>query len=168
MLLGSAFGGVAMLMPMSADGALGIAEGIETSLAGGKIFDVPVWAGISAAGMINFIFPPGLKRLFIFGDKGDGGEKAAADLCRRALAAGIDAWVYLPHGDDDFADDLAGGECRAEDYERVRPNDEQLPIDEPPTTPEPEQSPWQRPSLEVILSATSRHALKIGPSSRTC
>ena len=89
-----------MLMPMSADGALGIAEGIETSLAGGKIFDVPVWAGISAAGMINFILPPGLKRLLIFADKGDGGEKAAADLCRRALAAGVErdpvAFLNLP------------------------------------------------------------------------
>src|SRR5438270_5196799 len=101
--------GVAMLMPMPENGTLGIAEGQETALAAAKIFDLPVWAGISAAGMINFILPPGLKRLLIFADKGDGGEKAAADLCRRALAAGIDASVYLPRGDDDFADDLQRG-----------------------------------------------------------
>jgi putative DNA primase/helicase len=107
--LGPVAGGVAMLMPMTADGTLGIAEGQETALAASKIFDVPVWAGLSAGGVRSFVFPSGLKKLWIFADRGKDGESAADALCRRALAAGIDASVYLPHGDDDFADDLTRG-----------------------------------------------------------
>ncbi|MBV9172604.1 MAG: AAA family ATPase [Chloroflexi bacterium] len=109
MELGPCAGGVAMLATMREDGVLGIAEGIETSLAAGKMFGIPVWAGLSAGGVRFFIFPPGLKQLTIFADKGKDGEKAAWDLYQRALAAGIQAFVVLPKSDDDFAKDLALG-----------------------------------------------------------
>jgi hypothetical protein len=109
-----------MLMPMTADGTLGIAEGQETALAASKIFGMPVWAGLSAVGVRGFVFPPGLKKLWIFADRGKDGESAADALCRRALAAGIDASVYLPHGDDDFADDLTRG-YSVGDYQPEQP-----------------------------------------------
>jgi len=43
--------GVVMLAPMREDGVLGIAEGIETSLAAAKIFGIPTWAALSAGNM---------------------------------------------------------------------------------------------------------------------
>jgi hypothetical protein len=144
--LGPSAGGVAMLAPMRSDGVLGIAEGAETSIAAAKIFDVPVWAGLSAGGVRGFVFPPGLKKLYIFADRGEDGENAAADLCRRALAGGIDASVYLPHGGDDFADDLQRGECRAESYLPCRPADPQLSS----SITQIQQHPAQRGGIEVI------------------
>jgi hypothetical protein len=147
--LGSPAGGVAMLMPMTVDGTLGMAEGQETALAAAKIFGIPVWAGISAEGVRSFIFPTGLKRLLILADRGTAGENAGADLHQRALAAGIDVSVYLPRGDDDFADDLNRGDCRAEDYPPLRPIDQQPLLEQPQVAVEIDPV-WQRPSLELI------------------
>lgn len=101
--------GVVMLMPMGADGSLGFGEGIETSLAAHKLFGVPTWAGLSTSGMRSFVFPPGLKRLAIFADRGKGGEEAARHLLERALANGIQASITYPRSDDDFAEDLRLG-----------------------------------------------------------
>jgi hypothetical protein len=93
--LGSPSGGVAMLMPMTADGVLGIAEGQETALAAAKIFKVPVWSGISAEGVRSFNFPAGLKRLLIFADRGTAGENAGAHLHSRC-ARGRDRRFSVP------------------------------------------------------------------------
>src|SRR5712671_6883958 len=107
--LGPAAGGVAKLMSMTEDGTLGIAEGQETALAAAKIFGIPVWAGLSAGGVRSFIFPPGLKQLSIFADRGADGEQAACDLYHRATDAGVTVFVVLPKSDDDFAKDLSLG-----------------------------------------------------------
>jgi hypothetical protein len=135
--------GVVMLGSMTDAGALGIGEGIETSLAGGQIKGVPVWAALSAGNLQRFNFPPGLKKLFIFADCGNGGMDAANKLCRRAMAAGIDAWIYKPNGGDDFADDLKRG-LHSAGYPPFRPADSQPDIsdmqkqeDEGDTAPEP-------------------------------
>jgi hypothetical protein len=95
---------------------LGIGEGIETSLAGGKIFNVPAWAALSAGNLRHFKFPLDLKKLFIFADRGEAGEAASNELFRRAINAGIPATVLLPKSDDDFAEDLKQGYC-AQDYQ---------------------------------------------------
>lgn len=126
--LGPCAGGVAMLAPMGQDGALGIAEGVETALAAMQIFGIPTWAGLSASGVTGFVFPPGLRELTIFSDRGNGGEKAAWDLYKRAIAAGIDVFVVLPKSDDDFNKDLILG-CVVSDYQP-----EQLPDHEVPYT----------------------------------
>src|SRR5712675_2200706 len=107
--LGPSAGGVAMLMSMTVDGTLGIAEGQETSLAAAKIFGVPVWAGLSAGGVRGFVFPPGLTQLSIFADRGADGEQAACDLYHRAIDAGFTVFVVLPKSADDFAKDLSLG-----------------------------------------------------------
>jgi hypothetical protein len=117
--------GVVMLAPMKADGELGVGEGIESTLAGSQIFGIPAWSTLSTAGMQSFAFPPGLRRLTIFADRGAPGEDAAAELWRRARNAGFDARVCLPHSDDDFAEDLALG-CHTEEYQFFHP----APIDE--------------------------------------
>src|SRR5204863_7341145 len=93
MMLGPCQGGVVMLMPIGADGSLGVGEGVESSLAAHKLFGVPTWAGLSTSGMHGFVFPAGLRKLFIFADKGAGGEAAANYLLGRASTAGIEARV---------------------------------------------------------------------------
>lgn len=107
--------GVVMLMPIGADGVLGIAGGIETSLTAAKLFGMPVWAALSTSGMIKFAFPPGLRRLTIFAGRGEGGEKAAVRLRDRALMEGIEAAIVLPRSEDDFNEDLRRGHA-ASDY----------------------------------------------------
>jgi hypothetical protein len=97
---------------MTADGPLGIAEGIETALAmteinrraTGELF--PIWATLGDWGMANMPFPPELKQLLIFADGGKAGVEAAERVQSRALAAGIDPTYYLPKSGDDFARDL--------------------------------------------------------------
>jgi len=105
-------GGVVMLASMTADGRLGVAEGIETALAmteinrraTGELF--PIWATLGDWGMASMPFPPGLRQLLIFADGGKAGVTAAERLQGRALAAGIDAQYFLPKSGDDFARDL--------------------------------------------------------------
>jgi putative DNA primase/helicase len=144
--------GVVMLVPMRQDGTLGIGEGIETSLAGGKLFNVPAWAALSAGNLRRFQFPPGLKRLFIFADRGKDGEAAANELYRRAVEAKIEAIIVWPKSDDDFAEDLKQG-YRAADYEDA-PSEPPLDPDEvQATTPEPEIIPPPRTEAELIEAA---------------
>ena len=113
--LGPIEGGVVMLAPMSADGELGVAEGLETARAVTEIDrrrrsdppdPLPVWATLGTAGMMNMPFPPGLKTLLIFADAGKAGLAVAEKLQARALAVGIDAQYYVPRSGDDFARDL--------------------------------------------------------------
>lgn len=117
--------GVVMLMPMGEDGALGVAEGIETSLAAAAIAGIPVWAALSAGNLAKFAFPAGLSDLTIFADRGEGGENAAWTLYRRAVEAGIPVFVVLPKSDDDFNKDLLLGhtamEYRPEKSPDIRP-----------------------------------------------
>ena len=72
MMLGPCQGGVVMLHPMAPGGLLGVGEGIETALAASKIFNIPTWATLSTSGYL--LFPPGLQRLVIFADRGQGGQ----------------------------------------------------------------------------------------------
>ena len=47
---------------------LGIAEGIETAFSASAIFDIPVWAAISATIMVKWKPPENVERIVIFGD----------------------------------------------------------------------------------------------------
>lgn len=120
MMLGDCHG-VVMLMPMSPDGTLGIGEGLESSLAAVQIFFLPVWAALSTSGLVKFEFPPGLRRLVIFADRGDDGENAAVKLRTRAITAGIETKIVLPISDDDFNTDLQHGYTK---YDYETPNGE--------------------------------------------
>lgn len=156
MMLGPCAGGAVQLFPMGEDGVLGVAEGIETALAAHKLFGVPVWPTLSTSGTKTFVSPPNMKRLMIFADRGThdgGGESAAWHLFGRAKMAGIEAEVYLPRSDDDFAKDLELGLWNAEDATIA-------PVPEPTApTPEPEiipPTPARMPAYEETLAEAER------------
>jgi putative DNA primase/helicase len=91
---------------------LGVAEGIETSLAATKLFDVPTWAALSDWGVEWFEPPAGTERLIIFGDNdaNGAGQRAAYALAAR-LAPRMSIEVQIPEATDTDWDDvlLSGG-----------------------------------------------------------
>lgn len=117
-MLGPVIGGAVRLLPIGNDGHLGIAEGIETALAAARLFLVPTWAALSTAGMVQWQWPDGLKKITIFADAGEPGRKAANELRERVIAAGIECLIRLPLRGDDFNDDLAKG-ATADDYQEI-------------------------------------------------
>ena len=117
-MLGPVAGGSVRLWPIL-DGSLGIAEGIETALAVMQIFPgVSCWAALSADNISRWEWPRGVEEVTIFRDAGEPGEKAAATLAGRLVAAGIRCRIVAPLRGDDFNDDLRHG-ATAADYEPV-------------------------------------------------
>lgn len=83
----------------AARGQLGIAEGIETALAGWCASAVPVVAAYCAGNLAAWVWPAGLQRLVVFADADRAGREAASTLQTRALAAGLRAEVLTPSTD---------------------------------------------------------------------
>jgi putative DNA primase/helicase len=121
--------GSAIRLGAITDGALGIAEGIETALAAGARFSVPVWSAISADGMAQWLCPPEVTSLTIAGDNDDSftGQWAAYACARlhRTRRPEVTISVEIPpeSGTDwaDFANLTSKGS-------RIQPN---------PSTPAP-------------------------------
>ncbi len=61
-------GTVIRLGEVSEEGVLGLAEDVETALSATELFDVPVWAVISAYNYKGFAVPEGVKKIIFFGD----------------------------------------------------------------------------------------------------
>jgi putative DNA primase/helicase len=90
-------------------GVLGIAEGIETALAGWCASGVPTVAAYCAGNLAAWRWPGGVQRLVIFADADKAGREAADTLRARALAAGLRAEVLTPTADGaDWCDVWAG------------------------------------------------------------
>lgn len=68
-----------------ADDELGIAEGIETARSAQRLFNISCWATINSTLMQQFVPPPQVKRLVIFGDNDAkfGGQAAAYAAAHR-------------------------------------------------------------------------------------
>lgn len=80
---------------------LGLAEGIETSLAVMQGFDWrPVWAATSAGAIARFPLLPGIGALTIFADPDGAGMRAAEDCAQRWADAGREARLCTPPAGD--------------------------------------------------------------------
>ena len=60
------------------DSCLGIAEGIETALSAGQIYNMPTWATMNTAFLKKFRAPIGVNTLFIFADNDNNGAGLAS------------------------------------------------------------------------------------------
>jgi putative DNA primase/helicase len=76
---------------------LGIAEGIETALSASVLFNVPVWAAISASLLKKWRPPSAVGRVIIFGDNDENftGQEAAYSLAR-SLSGDLEVEVKIP------------------------------------------------------------------------
>lgn len=102
-------GGAVRLYPQAEE--MGIAEGIETAMSASILYEMPVWAATSAVLLENWEPPPGIKRLWIFGDNDEEtwtGHKSAYTLANRLAVAGQLVWVEMPKSPGDFNDELRG------------------------------------------------------------
>jgi len=91
-------GSVALQDPI--DGVLGVGEGIETSLAAGAKFGVPVHACLNAHQLRKFDPPDGVRKLLIFGDNDASftGQAAAYQLAwrMRVRKTPLEVEVHIP------------------------------------------------------------------------
>lgn len=100
--------------PRAADRAIGVAEGIETALAAAAGSGMPAVAAYSAWGLATYEWPPGLRRLVIFGDNDDAGRNAADKLTARATRAGLHVEAVFPRTPGaDWADVWASRDQKA-------------------------------------------------------
>lgn len=89
-------GAAVRLMPH--ENILGIAEGIETALSASLLFNVPVWAALTADLLQAWEPPAGVETVMVFGDTDVSmtGQAAAYALGRRLKVKGLTAIVELP------------------------------------------------------------------------
>ncbi|MHB2265681.1 toprim domain-containing protein [Aliihoeflea sp. PC F10.4] len=96
-MMGSMPTGAAVRLSPAAS-TMGIAEGIETALSASILFNIPVWAALTA-GLLQDWLPPAVARtVFIFGDNDHShtGQAAAFALAQRLKAKDFDPIVQLP------------------------------------------------------------------------
>lgn len=104
---------------------MGIAEGIETALSAAQMFEIPVWATLTAGALVKWQPPATTKNIIIFGDHDASftGQHVAYGLAYRLNTEGYRVEVRLPDASEcDWNDVLAaerldsargGFECRA-------------------------------------------------------
>ena len=102
--------GACIALHKPARGVVGIAEGIETALAGWFVSGLPTVASYSASILASWRWPAGVQRLVIFADHDKAGREAADKLRARALAARLRCEVLTPtEPGTDWADVWANG-----------------------------------------------------------
>ena len=105
---GSLPDGACVMLSEYTGGPLGIAEGIETAMSASAMYDLPVWAALSASMLAKWSPPEGCNGVAVFGDHDPGfaGQAAAYTLAQRLSARGIEVTVSIPSiVGTDFADE---------------------------------------------------------------
>jgi putative DNA primase/helicase len=89
-------GGAVRLTPAAE--TMGIAEGIETALSASQLFDIPVWAALTAGALMKWQPPSHAKFIIVFGDNDESmtGQAAAYSLAHRLKIEGFAVEVRLP------------------------------------------------------------------------
>ena len=102
LIFGPSAGAAVRLADVSAEGILGVGEGIETSAAYMRLHGVPCWAALSTAGLQNFTPPAGVRRLVVAVDSDDGGAgmRAALILADRMARRCVVELHPAPDGQD--------------------------------------------------------------------
>ncbi|NML13866.1 DUF7146 domain-containing protein [Azohydromonas caseinilytica] len=77
-------------------GVQGVAEGIETALAAQLASGVATVSAYSALGMKSYVWSPDVRRLVVFADPGEAGQRAAQVLKARAASALVRCDVLTP------------------------------------------------------------------------
>jgi putative DNA primase/helicase len=92
---------------------LGVAEGVETALAATQLHGLPTWAVTGERLLRQFVPPPGVEKIVVFGDHDSSGvgQKAAHTLATRLKAEGLEAEVRIPDKVGDWNDVLLEGLC---------------------------------------------------------
>jgi len=92
-------GGAVRLMP-PVDGAVGVAEGVETALSAHILFGVPVWAVLGDSFLRAWNPPAEVSKVIIFADNdaGHAGQAAAHECARRCFSTGKSVEVRIPDG----------------------------------------------------------------------
>ena len=99
MMLGRVVSGAVRLAPHTADGALGLCEGIETGLAVMTACPgLPVWATLSTSGLEQVQLPVDVKRVIVLADNDASGAglRAAETAVRRLRLDGREVVIALP------------------------------------------------------------------------
>lgn len=111
MMLGDFVGGAVRLSPISE--TLAIGEGIETTLAGMQLFDLPGWASLSTSMLRYLVLPPDVESVVLLADMDGPGISAADAAAQRLKAEGRTVRIKAPFSPHkDFADQLADAPMR--------------------------------------------------------
>lgn len=94
MMLGHCAGGAARLAKAAYE--IGVAEGIETALSAGQMWEVPTWAALSTTGLKALNLPGSVMRITIFADGDRSGIEAARDAASRWRGEGRAVRVLRP------------------------------------------------------------------------
>jgi len=103
--------GAAVRLAAATD-TLGIAEGIETALSAMQLYDDPVWAACGS-NLAGVVVPDTVKRVVIYGDNGEAGERAADKAAATFYGQGHKVTIVFPAGNHGDFNDLLQAQQRA-------------------------------------------------------
>jgi phage/plasmid primase-like uncharacterized protein len=150
-MLGKVAGGAVRLAEPSG-GLLGLAEGIETTLAVMRACSaLPAWATLSAGNLEAVALPPEVKRVVILADHDASGTglRAAQTAANRLHREGRRVWIAMPPAEGDDFNDLLIREGEEAVRAAVEAAVEWIPAEPALEMDPPETVPTSLPNLPV-------------------